>query len=279
MSDQQPFEPLGMPPQVGQALSPGDSPEVGQAPEGPSRISPANNLPPRDPFWGYSDVAVFLGLLIASALAGLGLVTLVFAIFPIHLQAKVAEPLIAQSLIYVLAYGALALLFRVHYDRPFWSSLGWTSFRLPGFVVAGCGVVTAVIVAFVGALIHTPTTANRITEMLEDPKSLVLVAIFGLTLAPLAEELGFRGFLQPLLVRSLGPAPGILAAAIPFGILHFWEYGNSWRHALLISLAGAAFGWMRHRTGSTRASTLMHASYNALEFLAYFSQPKEIRHS
>ena len=273
MSGQHPFEPLGLPPQVGQALSPANSAEVEQA------LSPADSPPPRDPFWGYSDLAVFLGLLIASALAGLGLVTLVFAIFPIHLQAKVAEPLIAQSLIYVLAYGALALLFRVHYDRPFWRSLGWTGFRLPAIVVAGCGVVTAVIVAFVGALIHTPTTANRITEMLEDPKSLVLVAIFGLTLAPLAEELGFRGFLQPLLVRSLGPAPGILAAAIPFGILHFWEYGNSWRHALLISLAGAAFGWMRHRTGSTRASTLMHASYNALEFLAYFSQPKEIRHS
>jgi hypothetical protein len=45
-------------------------------------------------------------------------------------------------------------------------------------------------------------------------------------------------------LRSLGAGPGILAAAIPFGLLHFPEYGNSWRHALLISLVGAAFGWM-----------------------------------
>jgi membrane protease YdiL (CAAX protease family) len=262
---QPPFEPLGLPPaEVGQALPPANEP------------SPP---PPRDPFWGYSDLAVFIGLLIASALAGLGLVTVIFAVFPIHVQAKVAEALIAQSLIYLLAYGALALMFRVQYDRPFWRSLGWTGFRLPALVVAGCGVVTAVVVAFIGALIRTPTAANRITEMLDDPKSLVLVAIFGLTLAPLAEELGFRGFLQPLLVRSLGPAPGILAAAVPFGLLHFPEYGNSWRHALLISLAGAAFGWMRYRTGSTRASTLMHASYNALEFIAYFAQPKVIHRS
>jgi len=262
---QPPFEPLGLPP------------EAPPAPEDVEQVLPPfNSPPPRDPFWSYSDLAVFLGILIASALAGLGLVALTLAVFPVHPQAKVAEALIAQSLIYLFAFGALALLFRIQYDRPFWRSLGWTSFRLPALVVAGCGVVTAVVVAFIGALIRTPTTPNRITEMLDDPKSLVLVAIFGLTLAPLAEELGFRGFLQPLLVRSLGPAPGVLAASVGFGLLHFPEYGNSWRHALLISLAGAAFGWMRYRTGSTKASTLMHASYNALEFIAYFAQPKDM---
>jgi membrane protease YdiL (CAAX protease family) len=37
---------------------------------------------------------------------------------------------------------------------------------------------------------------------------------------------------------------------------------------VLISLAGAAFGWMRQATGSTRASTIMHAAYNALFFAA-----------
>ena len=83
----------------------------------------------------------------------------------------------------------------------------------------------------------------------------------------MCEELAFRGFLQPLLVRSLGTVPGILAAALPFGLLHFQEYGNSWRHVLLISLAGAAFGWMRHATGSTKAAAIMHASYNAIEFV------------
>lgn len=263
---QPPFEPLGLPPGTSAPEPPPDRPE-----------SPPP--PPREPFWGYSDLAVFLGLLIASALAGLGLVTLIFNVFPIHLQAKVAEALIAQCLIYALAFGALAVMFRVQYDRPFWLSLGWTSFRLPALVVAGCGVVTAVVVALIGALIRTPTTPNRITEMLEDPKSLVLVAIFGLTIAPLAEELGFRGFLQPLLVRNFGTGPGILGAGVAFGLLHFPEYGNSWRHALLITLAGAAFGWMRHRTGSTKASTVMHASYNALEFIAYFAQPKEMHRS
>jgi membrane protease YdiL (CAAX protease family) len=44
----------------------------------------------------------------------------------------------------------------------------------------------------------------------------------------------------------------------------------------LFALAGAAFGWMRHATGSTRASTIMHASYNTLGFLALFAQRKAV---
>jgi len=260
MSEEQPFESLGLPP---------------AAPEPEAAPPPA---PERYPFWGYPDLALFAGMLIASAVAAMTLVSVILSVLHVQVQAKVAEALAVQCLIYALAFAALALLFRVQYQRPFWHSLGWTGFRVPPLMVVICGVLTAFGVAAVSVLLRTPSTSNRITELLEDPKAMVPVAIFGLTLAPLAEELGFRGFLQPLLVRSLGPVPGVLAAAIPFGLLHFQEYGNSWRHALLISLAGAAFGWMRHRTGSTMASTLMHASYNAVEFFAYFTQQKDSTH-
>src|SRR5262249_34158021 len=117
----------------------------------------------------------------------------------------------------------------------------------------------------------TPSTENPMTELLKGRLSLILMAIFGITIGPLCEELAFRGFLQPLLMRSFGTVAGVVIAAIPFGLLHFQEYGNSWKHALLISLAGAAFGWMRAATGSTKAAALMHAAYNALFFFAFVS--------
>jgi membrane protease YdiL (CAAX protease family) len=122
-------------------------------------------------------------------------------------------------------------------------------------------------VLLLGSLIRTPHTENPLTALLKDPTSLILVAIFGTIVAPVCEELMFRGFLQPLLVRSLGATAGILATALPFGLLHFQEYGNSWRHVLLISLSGVAFGLMRHATGSTRAAAIMHSSYNAFQFV------------
>jgi uncharacterized protein len=273
MSDQHPFESLGLPPVEVNPAPPSADPE-------PSILSPEQPpAPPRDPFWGYSDLAIFVGLLFASALASFGLMALIFSFVPKHDQYMAFEAVIGESFLYVLAYGALALLFRANYGRPFWASLSWNSLQLPAPFIVAAGVATAFAVAFLGVAIHTPTTSNPITEMLENPTSLVLITIFGVTLAPVGEELGFRGFLQPLLVRSVGPAPGILSTAVLFGMLHFSEYGNSWRHAVLISLAGAAFGWMRYRTGSTKASALMHASYNALDFVVYFLQPKDLHHT
>jgi hypothetical protein len=128
-------------------------------------------------------------------------------------------------------------------------------------------------------LIRLPDTANPMTELMDTRTAVLLMAIFGTTVAPLCEELAFRGFLQPLLVRSLGAAPGILLAAIPFGLLHYQEYGNSWRHALIISAAGAAFGAMRQITGSTKAAVLMHSTYNTFFFLVMLSDGKDLPHS
>jgi hypothetical protein len=175
-----------------------------------------------------------------------------------------------------MLFGALMLIFRLQYDRPFWRSLAWTRFRIPVFWVVIAGASTAYLVAILGQLIHTPTTRNAITDLMQDRASLLLLTVFGVTLGPLCEELAFRGFLQPLLVRSLGAVPGVLLAAVPFGLLHYQEYGNSWRHAVIVAAAGAAFGWMRQATGSTKASALMHASYNGLFFVAALSQRTDL---
>ncbi len=47
------------------------------------------------------------------------------------------------------------------------------------------------------------------------------MAIFSVTVAPVAKSSHSAGSLQPLLVRSVGPVLGVLLAAIPFGLLHF----------------------------------------------------------
>uniref|UniRef100_Q01Q98 Abortive infection protein n=1 Tax=Solibacter usitatus (strain Ellin6076) TaxID=234267 RepID=Q01Q98_SOLUE len=228
----------------------------------------------RYPFWGWSDVLVFAGMAIPCILLGFGIVKFAFWILRVHPKVQTGELLLAQFAGYALLFGALYGILRFKYDRPFWESLAWTKSRigLGGILAAGVGAVFAV--TALGLAIQTPNTSNPMMELLKDRTSIVLIAIFGVTLGPLCEELAFRGFLQPLLVRSLGTVPGILAAALPFGLLHFQEYGNSWKHVLLISLAGAAFGWMRHVTGSTKAATIMHATYNAIEFAAFLAQTK-----
>jgi membrane protease YdiL (CAAX protease family) len=227
-------------------------------------------------FWGYSELFLFVGLAVPAMLAGFGLVRAVLAVFRLH-PLRAAEVLMEQFVGYFFLFLVLVVIFRFQYGQPFWRSLGWIPTRSPVWVV-GAGWLAAVAVAVAGVIMRAPNTNNELTDLMQDTVSLVLVGFFGVTLGPLAEELAFRGFVQPLLVKSLGTAPGILLAALPFGLLHFKEYGQSWKHVLLISGAGAAFGWMRHRTGSTKAATLMHAAYNALFFAAFLGERTRVGH-
>ncbi len=233
---------------------------------------PDEPSPEREPFWGYGDLLVILGLAIVSILAGAGLVVILFRLLHLH-SLRAAEVIAQQSVIYALLFGSIAMLFRVEYDRPFWRSLGWNHVDRPAVLVL-FGAGAAILVNIFGWLIHVPATRNPLVDLLLESRfSLALMAVFGVLVAPAAEELLFRGFLQPLLVRSLGPGPGIVAAALPFGLLHYQEYGNSWRHAVLIMLAGVLFGAVRHSLRSTKASAIMHAGYNGLIFLAAAAAP------
>jgi membrane protease YdiL (CAAX protease family) len=133
------------------------------------------------------------------------------------------------------------------------------------------GLGQAFAVALVGAFMRIPQMDTPMNRMLADRPTAIVIALLGVTIAPLAEELAFRGLLQPLLIRSVGVVPGILITSIVFGAMHLEQYG-AWQSVVLISLAGVGFGAMRHWTGSTRASALMHAGYNSALFILFFSQ-------
>jgi membrane protease YdiL (CAAX protease family) len=124
------------------------------------------------------------------------------------------------------------------------------------------GVLLAFGCIVLGALLQTPNEKTPLDQLLADPLSIALMGIFAIALAPVFEELLFRGFLFPLLARSLGPVAAAALAALPFALLHGPEYAWSWQRISIIFLAGFAFGWMRHRSGSTAAAAVMHAGYN-----------------
>lgn len=93
-------------------------------PELPEEFSAARIPPsPRvSPFWDYTDLLVFIGFafpsLVASALLARGLTF----VLPVS---RVFDALLMQLVWYALIFGALVVLLRVRYDRPFWPSLDW----------------------------------------------------------------------------------------------------------------------------------------------------------
>lgn len=231
-------------------------------------------------FWSYRDLAIFLGLAVPCLLAG-ALIAKNLAFLALYFTGpnKALELLPGQFLGYALLFLVLALLLRIEYGRRFWTSLGWRWPTAPLPVVVASGTALAVAIGILGALLKAPEAPGPMKELLSDRLSLIVVAIFGVTLGPLCEELAFRGFMQPLFIRSLGVGPGILLAALGFGLLHLPQYGFSWQHGVLITLTGCAFGWMRRLSGSSAGSAIMHCAYNLTLFLGFFAAGGKIPQS
>jgi uncharacterized protein len=80
------------------------------------------------------------------------------------------------------------------------------------------------------------------------------------------EELFFRGWVQNLLERRVGPVRALLMTATLFGLSHFNKRALhfNWRYVILAALAGIFYGraWLQeHRVG---ASAITHASVDTL---------------
>jgi hypothetical protein len=104
--------------------------------------------------------------------------------------------------------------------------------------------------------------------MLGSPVTTVLLGALVVILGPVAEELAFRGFLMPLLMRSVGAVSGIVLTGVIFGTAHGYEYRWSWQYMVLISLVGCVFAWAKYKTRSTITCALMHSTFNLAQFAA-----------
>lgn len=230
-------------------------------------------IPPRSqPSWGFNDLLIFVFM--STILMVTGQVAMAWALRWFHLNTK--DPAItflpSQLLLYGVAFGVLFAILKLDYGRPFWASLDWTDFRFSAALMILLGLLLALLNGGASVLLRTPDIDTPMKHLLDHRLTAIEFGILGSTIGPLCEELVFRGFMQPVLVRAMGPALGILVTAIPFGCLHLAQNGFAWQSGLLITLAGIAFGWVRHITGSTRASTLMHMGYNLTFFMALLGQ-------
>jgi len=235
---------------------------------------PQPTAPSPQPFWDYQDLGLFISLCFPSLLITIVLVRALSGIIP---YGKPFQGLLAQLVWYALVFGSLYALLRVRYRQPFWRSLGWK--MLPFSSTATCfvaGPFLAVGIGYLGYLLQTPEISLPFQQMLDNRPTLLLFSVFVVIIGPLCEELAFRGFLLPLFIRSLGAAAGILLTGLLFGCLHAPEYSWSWRHVLLVALAGSVFGWVRYVTGSTAAATYMHSTYNLTQFAAFVAQSRTI---
>ncbi len=228
----------------------------------------AETVPERVPFWTYTDLALVMGLLFA-AMVIIGLIAGGLMLSIPRLRDDQTPLLVPMNLVlYGAVYLALRLVFTLRHNRPVFRSLGW---QRPGInlVAMGIGgVVLAFALSVLASALHTPKIPTPFDKLIGTPFELVVFGVMAVAIAPLFEELFFRGFIQPLLSRTFGTIAGVLLTAMLFGSLHLFEYAYAWQYAVFISLAGAVFGWLRVRTNSIIPSTVMHGCFNAVSVVA-----------
>ncbi len=230
---------------------------------------------PREPFWGYSDLLLLIGCA-CLGIVSISLLAFIAALFSPALRkdpTPLALPL--QIVFYFEIYLGFLAVFRLRYHQPPLRSLGWRKSNFNPLLAAVIGALLAIGLSALGQLLHTPEN-NLIDKIVDSWFSFAIFALTAVLIAPLFEELFFRGFLQPLLSRTFGVIAGVLITAALFGSLHLFEYSFAWQYAAIIFLAGAVFGWARARTGSVIPGFLMHCCFNSVSVIAYLitSHPK-----
>ncbi|HLH05842.1 MAG TPA: CPBP family intramembrane glutamic endopeptidase [Terriglobales bacterium] len=264
----------------------GGPPEaVGQqiAPE--SQISrPAPHPDPwrENPPWTFADV---IRILLVAVIA---LVILGAAIIPIAARRlgvpassaqitenpRIALPVQALAYLAVLAFMVVILYTR---RRPFWESVQW---NFPGsrwLAYLLMGMVLGFLIEGASAFLPVPKEVP-FDKYFTDATGAYLMAIFGITLAPLMEELFFRGFLYPVLNRRLGLAASLIITALAFSLLHAAQLAHAWAPLFLIFIVGLVLTYARARTHSVASSFLIHAGYNSTLFVLMWFATDHFRH-
>ena len=224
--------------------------------------------PQRVPFWGYQDLALVIGLLVAAmAVILLGVGTAMF-FWPWLRQNPIPLILPTNLALYVFLLLIFKFLFSSRYGQPMLPSLGW---RMTNSIVllyaALGGIALPFAISGVTYLLRMPKTSTQMDEMMK-AMPIVPLALMAAVLAPFFEELFFRGFLQPLLTRTFGLILGILFTAALFGGLHAAEYSFVWQYVVAIGLVGVALGFVRAYTNSIVPTTIMHGCFNGLQVIA-----------
>jgi membrane protease YdiL (CAAX protease family) len=87
--------------------------------------------------------------------------------------------------------------------------------------------------------------------------------------APLLEEVLFRGAIQGYIMRRYNPWTGIVCAALIFGIIHMNPV-----QTVYAALIGVIFGWIYYRTGSLLSVVAGHVLNNSMAALTLFFFPE-----
>ena len=125
--------------------------------------------------------------------------------------------------------------------------------------------VAGLLVRAAGGWIRTwvPTSGDAPIELLISWPSGALAVGVVAAVAPIVEELFFRGFVYGWVERRLGPRWAFVLSAVLFTLAHASQTWGAWGAFASVALVGFTASGLRWVSGSTLVPMVAHFAYNA----------------
>jgi len=209
----------------------------------------------------------------------------------------------SEAVSYILTLAVSWFLFPLLWKRSFPTGIEANpdAARRNALRLIPIGLVLSFAVQAISTLISMPKEIPM-DDFFRTPSDVWLVTAFGTLLAPMFEEICFRGFLLPAfaigydwLSLPRNPAAherwrittGLTTAAlifsailssIFFALLHAEQLAHAWAALFVLFCVSLILTLVRIRTQSVASSILVHASYNLSVFLTLFLATGGYRH-
>ena len=224
--------------------------------EGPGRPSVA---------WGLGHVGVGLLVGLLARVAAMGVVIAVEGADAADDPSLVVGSLVQWAL-YLGLVGVPAWLVARRGVR--WADLGWWSApegrvreALQGLGIGVVAQVAAVPTLYAPILLLTDDldVSGPARELVDraDGVGVVLLVLMVVVMAPLAEELFFRGLALRALEARMGPRTALVASAVLFGVTHLQLL-----QLPALVMIGLVCGWLAQRDGRLGRAVWAHVGFN-----------------
>jgi uncharacterized protein len=246
------------------------TPSLPPRPELPEGVQRAEPPARRDwshevPLW-----APFAVALAAFVIAGVVATLIVVVAGLSEAEAENAPgPLLGATLAQdLLLIGGAAFAVRLAVERDPAGALGIRRTRLGPAIGWGLAVLVAYWIAtgLLVSIFGDPPDQEITEEIKEETAALAIGGYIAVTclLAPLAEEVFFRGFLFPIMRARFGVVAGVIVTGALFSLVH--ALGSPPEALIVLFVLGAGLCLLYLRTGSLLPCIGLHALNNAIAF-------------
>jgi len=232
------------------------------------------SFPGEKPRWGLAHI-----LLVPPAVMGLQFIYAAFGpdlfsylVYVARLPpTAVTDFALNYSLYFLLFMATIVLVLVVTRSRP--GKVGFAG-RDPRQILIwglGGGLTLFIVVLGAGYVIQLlapelpPQPFEDVLREVSNTRELLVMLLVGSVLAPLVEEMYFRGMVYPVLRKYMGVTWGIIISGIFFGMLH-WDL---WR-TVPLALGGMVLAYIYERSQTIYAPWLAHGVWNGVMALMVY---------